>query len=98
MDEEIGLEQDTSSVAAWLLRFRHEFFSDDFEIFHNHSIVETIASRENTIIKTTTGLRYEITGLLYLNVAFDWDHESQPAGTAEKTDTTFSIGAGLEFD
>ena len=34
----------------------------------------------------------------FLNVAFDWDHESQPAGTAEKTDTTFSIGAGLEFD
>jgi putative salt-induced outer membrane protein YdiY len=97
-EEEIGLDQDTSSVAAWLLRFRHELFSDDFEIFHNHSIVETIAGRENTIIKTTTGLRYEISDLLYRNVAYDWDHESEPAGTAEKTDTTLSIGAGLEFD
>jgi hypothetical protein len=35
---------------------------------------------------------------LYRNVAYDWDHESEPAGTAEKTDTTLSIGAGLEFD
>ena len=97
-DEEIGLESETSTVAAWLLRFRHEFFSDDFEIFHNHSIVETIEGRDNTIIKTSTGLRYEITDLLYLNVSLDWDNESEPAGTAEGTDTTFVIGAGLEFD
>jgi putative salt-induced outer membrane protein YdiY len=97
-DEEIGLEKETSTVAAWLLRFRHEFFSDDFEVFHNHSIVETIDGRDNTIIKTTTGFRYEITDLLYMNVSLDWDHESQPAGVAEKTDTTFVIGAGLEFD
>jgi putative salt-induced outer membrane protein YdiY len=97
-DEEIGLEKETSTVAAWLLRFRHEFFSDDFEVFHNHSIVETIDGRDNTIIKTTTGFRYEITDLLYMNVSLDWDHESQPAGAAEKTDTTFVIGAGLEFD
>lgn len=97
-DEEIGLENETSTVAAWLLRFRHEFFHDDFEVFHNHSIVETIEGRDNTVIKTSTGVRYEITDLLYLNVSFDWDHESQPAGTAEKTDTTFVIGAGLEFE
>ena len=97
-DEEIGLESETSTVAAWLLRFRHEFFHDDFEVFHNHSIVETIEGRDNTVIKTSTGMRYEITDLLYLNVSFDWDHESQPAGTAEKTDKTFVIGAGLEFE
>ena len=98
LNEEIGMETETSSVAAWLLRFRHEFFSDDFEIFHNHSISETLEGRANTIVKTTTGLRYEISDLLYLNVSFDWDHESQPAGTAENTDKTFVIGAGLEFD
>ena len=97
-DEEIGLESKTSTVAAWMLRFRHEFFHDDFEVFHNHSIVETIEGRDNTVIKTSTGVRYEITDLLYLNVSFDWDHESQPAGTAENTDKTFVIGAGLEFE
>lgn len=58
----------------------------------------TIDGRDNTIIKTTTGFRYEITDLLYMNVSLDWDHESEPAGAAEKTDTTFVIGAGLEFD
>ena len=98
LDEEIGLEKETSSVAAWLLRFRHDFFGDDLQIFHNHSLVETIEGRDNTIIKTSTGFRYEISDLLYLNVSFDWDHESQPAGLAETTDKTFAIGAGLEFD
>ena len=97
-EEEIGLETDTSTVAAWLLRFRYDLLHDDLVLFHNHSIVETLEGRDNTVVKTTTGFRYEITDLLYLNIALDWDHESQPAGTAEKTDTTFSIGAGLEFD
>jgi putative salt-induced outer membrane protein YdiY len=98
IDEEIGDEEETSTMASWALRFSHEFFSDDFEVFHNHSIVETLDGRDNTIIKTSTGIRYEITDLLYLNVSYDWDHESEPAGDAEKTDTTFVIGAGLEFE
>ena len=97
-DEEIGLEEETSTVAVWQLRFSHEFFSDDFEVFHNHSVVYTVDGRDNTVFKTSTGIRYEITDLLYLNVSFDWDHETDPAGTAEKTDTLFVIGAGLEFE
>ena len=97
-DEEIGLEKETSTVAVWTLRFNHEFFTDDFEVFHNHSIVHTIDGRDNTVVKTSTGIRYEITDLLYMNVSLDWDHETEPAGTAEKTDTLFVIGAGLEFE
>ncbi len=97
-DEEIGLERDTSTVAVWTLRFRHEFFGDDFDVFHNHSVVQTIEGRENTVVKTSTGIRYAITDLLYFNVSLDWNHESEPAGTAEGTDTVFVVGAGLEFD
>jgi len=97
-DEEIGIEKETSTVAVWSLRFSHDFFGDDFEVFHNHSIVETVSGRDNTIIKTTTGVRYEITDLLYANVSLDWNHESEPAGTAEGTDTLFVVGAGLEFE
>jgi putative salt-induced outer membrane protein YdiY len=97
-DEEIGIEKETSTVAVWSLRFRQDFFGDDFEVYHNHSIIETVSGRENTIIKTTTGIRYEITDLLYTNVSLDWDHETEPAGTAEGTDTLFVVGAGLEFE
>ena len=97
-DEEIGLEEETSTVAWWSLRFSHEFFSDDLEVFHNHSIVHTIDGRDNSVFKTSTGFRYEITDLLYLNVSLDWNHETDPAGTAEKTDTLFVVGAGLEFE
>ena len=97
-DEEIGLEKETSTVAAWALRYRQDLFGDDFEVFHNHSIIETVSGRENTIIKTTTGVRYEITDLLYANVSLDWNYESEPAGTAEGTDTLFVVGAGLEFE
>ena len=97
-DEEIGIEKKTSTVAVWSMRFRHDFFGDDFEVYHNHSIIETVSGRDNTIIKTTTGIRYEITDLLYTNVSLDWDHETEPAGTAEGTDMLFVVGAGLEFE
>jgi len=97
-DEEIGIDQTTSTVGVWSLRFRHDFFGDDFEVYHDHSIVQTVSGRENTVIKTSTGVRYEITDLLYANVSLNWDHESKPAGTAEGTDTMLVVGAGMEFE
>jgi len=97
-DEEIGIDQNTSTVGVWSLRFRHDFFGDDFEVYHDHSIVQTVSGRENTVIKTSTGVRYEITDLLYANVSLNWDHESKPAGTAEGTDTMLVVGAGMEFE
>jgi hypothetical protein len=33
-----------------------------------------------------------------MNMSLDWDHESEPSGASEGTDSTFVIGAGLEFD
>ena len=97
-DEEIGDESETSSVATWVLRYSQDFFSDDFTLFHNHSIIPTINGRTNTSYRTSTGIRYEITDLLYANISLDYDYETEPVDdTTRNEDLVLLFGLGLEF-
>jgi len=95
--EEISNTSDESSVLQWALRYRQDLFNEDLEIYHNDSIVYYIDGRDNTIYKTTTGLRYEITDLLYANFSVDYDYETQPAENANSEDLAVLFGFGVEF-
>lgn len=95
--EKIGGIQDENSVAVWSLRYRQDIFSGDLELFHNHSIVENLEGRDNTSYKTSTGLRYEITDLLYANVTLNYDYETDPVDLAKNEDLALLIGVGAEF-
>jgi putative salt-induced outer membrane protein YdiY len=96
--EDRSLESDESSVGVWTLRYRHDFINGDLELFHNHSITENLSGRDNTSVKTSTGVRYEITDLLYVNFTVNWDYESEPPDLTESEDMTMLLGIGLEFD
>ena len=96
-EEDIEGETDQSGVAIWQLRYRQDLFTDDLELFHDHSINLYLSGRSNTVIKTSTGARYEITDLLYANISLDYDYESEPAGTAENDDLSLVVGLGVEF-
>jgi putative salt-induced outer membrane protein YdiY len=95
--EEIGLVTTESAVATWSLRYRQDFFSDDLELYHNNSITYNISGRTNTSYKTTTGLRYEITDLLYANLSVDFDYETDPVESAVSEDIALLVGVGVEF-
>jgi putative salt-induced outer membrane protein YdiY len=95
--EEISGTSDQSSVLQWALRYRQDLFSEDLEIYHNDSITYYVNGRDNTILKTTTGLRYEITDLLYANFSIDYDYETNPAATANSEDLAMLFGLGIEF-
>jgi len=89
---------DEVSVATWAFRYRQDVFNDDLGIFHDHSIMSYLSGRTNTVIKTSTGARYEITDLLYANLSVDYDIETEPAGdVAETDDLSLVVGVGLEF-
>jgi len=96
--EDRSNESEDSSVGVWSLRYRHDFLNGDFEVFHNHSITENLSGRDNTSIKTSTGVRYEITDLLYANFTLNWDYESEPPEFSESEDVTMLLGVGLEFE
>jgi putative salt-induced outer membrane protein YdiY len=101
--EEIGQARTESSVATWSLRYRQDFFSDDLELYHNNTVTTNISGRTNTSYKTTTGLRYEINDLLYVNLSLDYDYETDrvetdPVDPPEKEDVALLVGVGLEFE
>ncbi len=95
--EKIGGFAEDSSVATWTLRYRQKFLNNDFELFHNHTITENLGGRTNTSYKTSTGVRYEITDLLYASLSFDYDYETDPAPDVESEDATLLVGIGAEF-
>jgi putative salt-induced outer membrane protein YdiY len=95
--EEISLVATESTVLTWVLRYRQDFFGDDLELYHNQSITSNVSGRSNTSYKTTTGLRYEITDLLYANLSVDYDYETHPADVAVNEDIRMLIGLGAEF-
>ncbi len=86
-----------SIAALWQYRFRYDLFGDDLEIYHKNSVNWNITGRTNAVIKTVTGVRYEITDLLYLNTSVDFDYETEPVGEAENEDLAVVIGLGVEF-
>ena len=95
--EELASVRSENAVATWTLRYSQDFFNDDLELYHNHSIIPNISGRTNTSYKTTTGLRYEITDLLYANFSIDYDYETNPVDTAVSEDVAVLMGFGAEF-
>lgn len=95
--EKIGGFSEDSSVATWTLRYRQGFLNNDFELIHDHTINKNIGGRTNTSYKTSTGIRYEITDLLYATFTFDYDYETDPAPDVRNEDSTLLVGIGAEF-
>ena len=95
--EKIDIFTTDSAVLTWSLRYRQDFFSDDLELYHNDTITYNVSGRTNTSYKTTTGLRYEITDLLYANLSVDFDYETDPVEPAVKEDIALLVGLGAEF-
>ena len=95
--EEIGLLTTENGVVTWALRYRQDLLSNGLELYHNNSIAYNVSGRTNTSYKTTTGLRFEVSDLLYANFSIDYDYETHPVDTAQNEDVAILVGVGLEF-
>ena len=71
--------------------------SDGLELYHIDSIASNVSGRTNTSYKTTTGLRFKISDLLYANFSVDYDYETHPVDTAQNEDVAILVGVGLKF-
>lgn len=93
----LAADTNDSIVLLWGFRYRQDYFGDDLELYHNNTVNWNVTGRSNGVVKTTTGVRYEITDLLYANASVNFDYETRPAGEAENYDLAIVIGAGVEF-
>jgi putative salt-induced outer membrane protein YdiY len=95
--ENIDNLDEANGIAFWALRFAYDFRGGDLNLYHNHRIDSAIEGRRNSVVKTTTGVRFEITDLLYANFEVAYDYETNPASTAQSEDIAVLAGIGLEF-
>jgi putative salt-induced outer membrane protein YdiY len=95
--EQIDSVDTDGSVANWGLNYRQDFFSDDVEVFHRHTIVANISGRSNTNYKTSTGFGYEITDLFTATVSLDYNYVTHPAEGTKNEDAAFLLGIMAEF-
>jgi putative salt-induced outer membrane protein YdiY len=95
--EKIDQQNNDNAIGGWILRFRYDILGGDLNVFHNNSGFMAFSGRRNNVLKSETGVRYEITDLLYLNFEVDFDYESNPASGAEHEDLTMLLGIGVEL-
>jgi len=95
--ENIDNMSEDQTIAFWALRFSYDLKGGDLNLYHNHSLDTTLSGRRNSVVKSSTGIRFEITDLLYANLEVTYDYETHPAAGAEKEDVSVLAGIGLEF-
>jgi putative salt-induced outer membrane protein YdiY len=96
--ERLGEEETNSLAPRWSLRYRREILDGDLEFFHNHTLSSYVSGRDNNLVSTATGFRWDIWRDIYLNVQFDWHWESDPAAGRENEDIAYRLGFGVELD
>jgi len=96
-EEQIVNATGTSSLIDWRLRYKQGFRDGVFELFHNHQIHQNLQGRENLVFNSVTGLRYDITDDIYLNIQLRYDIDSEPVRGTDNEDLTFLFGAGIDL-
>ena len=97
--DEFGVgTKDDGAVAALLLRFDYDFGKPDLQVYLNNTTVAAFYGRDNVVTQFNAGTRYEISDLLYLNLEFLLDYETQPVEGAKNEDISVLFGFGVEFE
>lgn len=96
--ESIGGEEDDSVAIQTVFRYEQHFLDDDLVLFQQTDWQRVVSGRENKILNTSTGLRWELPRDVYVNLQVDFDYESNPADGRQKEDVTYLVGVGIELD
>jgi len=96
--EKIGEEEQQSVSVQTVFRYEQYFLKDDLVLFQQTDVQRVVNGRENKILNTSTGLRWELPRDIYVNLQVDYDYESNPADGRGKEDITYLVGVGVELD
>lgn len=88
---------ESGSNLDWRLEYQQALQGGRMTVFHNQNIYRNLDGRENIVALTQTGIRYELTADLYMNLQANYDYDSEPTAGSDSKDLTFLIGAGYKF-
>jgi hypothetical protein len=91
-------DTESGGVALGVLLFRYDLGKPDLELYAKNTTSKALYGQKNMVTQFVTGVRFEITDLMYANFEVDLDYETEPAIDADNEDVTFLFGLGVEFD
>jgi putative salt-induced outer membrane protein YdiY len=95
-DEEIGGVKESGTVGLFAMRYEQSY-TDWMTFYLNNNTTQQFYGNNNLIIKTVTGVRFDLVGDLYANVGLRYDYETEPAPGNTKDDSTLQVGLGYKF-
>ena len=96
--EDIGADTQQSLSVQTVIRYEQRFLDDDLLLFQQTDLQRVVSGRKNRILNTSTGLRWDLPGDVYVNLQLDYDYETNPAEGRRKEDVTYLVGVGIELD
>lgn len=98
VNEKIGGENDQSAALKATFDYEQKFLQDDLVVFSNVDYTRIYNGRENKLLETGLGFRYDVTDDIYLSLSGTYDYESNPAAAQENEDITYLMGVGIQVD
>ena len=86
---------ESGSLVDWRLEYKQDFPAWHMQAFHDHHIYRNLEGRKNVVLNSQTGLRYNLSTNIHLNVQLNYDYDDDPVPGTEKDDLTFVFGAGV---
>lgn len=93
--ERVDMEDVSSSLIDWRLSYVQHMLDGELEAFHRHKIYRNLEGRRNTVFNSQSGIRYNLTDDIYVNIQLNYDYDTEPAAGTDAEDVTFLIGAGV---
>lgn len=93
--EQVGGEDESSSLVDWRLNYSQEILDGAMAVFHKHQVYRNLQGRKNVVFNSQSGVRYDLNDHLFLNVQLNYDYDTEPAQGTDSEDLTFMVGAGM---
>lgn len=96
-DEKLGGDPTNGPVGLWEMGFRYHFGGRKLELVHDHALTYQDYGANNTIIRSSTGLRMDVMWDIYATATYGFNYETDPAPGKLSKDSTLAFGLGAKF-
>jgi putative salt-induced outer membrane protein YdiY/preprotein translocase subunit YajC len=96
-DENLGGVPTSGPVGLWEMGFRYHFGGSRLELVHDHALTYQDYGANNTIIRSSTGLRMDVMWDIYATATYGFNYETEPAPGKLSKDSTLAFGLGAKF-
>ncbi len=98
-DEDFKTAEDRTFVAArWAVNLNWEIVPKQVTIFHNHEGYPSLERGSDIYLLTEQGVRFAVLKNLFAAIQVNWRWQNTPPDDKERSDTTYIVSIGYNFD